>query len=199
MAVSIAFFDFDGTITRKDTMLELAAFHKGKWGYLAGMIIISPWMMAFKAGIISAGVAKEKLLSHFFGNMKLEDFNRLCYRFSKEKLPSLIRPDALQAIRKHQQMQHTVVVVSASAENWIQYWCREQHLQFIATQLEVDSRLCITGKLAGNNCNGIEKVNRINSMFDPATYDEIYAYGDSSGDKPMLSLATHPFYRKFIQ
>jgi HAD superfamily hydrolase (TIGR01490 family) len=199
LAGTIAFFDFDGTITRRDTMLELALFHKGQAGYWAGMLAISPWLIALKAGITSATTAKEKLLSHFFGNMKLEDFNRLCYRFSKEKLPSLIRPDALQAIRKHQQLQHTVVVVSASAEQWIQYWCREQHLQFIATQLEVDTQQRITGKLSGPNCNGIEKVNRINAMFDPASFDEIYVYGDTSGDKPMLSLATHPFYRKFVQ
>ncbi|MDX1956231.1 MAG: haloacid dehalogenase-like hydrolase, partial [Chitinophagaceae bacterium] len=55
----------------------------------------------------------------------------------------------------------------------------------------------ITGKLEGKNCNGEQKVVRIKEQFNLDEYKEIFAYGDSKGDRPMLQLATHPSYKPF--
>ena len=55
----------------------------------------------------------------------------------------------------------------------------------------------LTGKIENQNCHGEEKVNRINAAFDLSQYDEIYCYGDTKGDKPMLRLATFAFYKPF--
>lgn len=197
MAATIAFFDFDGTITKRDTMLELAKFHIGVSGFTVGMLRISPWMVALKLKLITPTTAKEKFLQHFFGDLDCKEFDQICLAFSQQKLPSLIRKDAMEAINWHRSNNHKIVVVSASAENWIRYWCEASNLEYMATKMEVDDNGRITGKLKSVNCNGMEKVTRIKTMFDPGDYENIYAYGDSNGDKPMLSLATHPFYRKF--
>lgn len=197
MAGSIAFFDFDGTITKRDTMLELAKFHKGAMGFTKGMILLSPWLVALKFKIVTPTFAKEKFLQHFFGNMSVEKFDQLCKDFTDKKLPSLIRKDAMETLNWHRSQNHSIVVVSASAENWVRYWCEQNKLPLLATALEVNNEHLITGKLKSVNCNGVEKVTRIKALFDPGQYENIYAYGDSSGDKPMLALATHPFYRKF--
>lgn len=197
MAGSIAFFDFDGTITKRDTMLELAKFHKGSVGFATGMMLISPWMVALKLKLITPTEAKEKFLQHFFGNMLAEEFDQICKDFTEKKLPSLIRKDAMEMIEWHRSEDHTIVVVSASAENWVRYWCEQNGLPLLATKLEVNSDKRISGKLSCVNCNGQEKVTRIKAKFDPGQFESIYAYGDSSGDKQMLAMATHPFYRKF--
>jgi HAD superfamily hydrolase (TIGR01490 family) len=194
---NIAFFDFDGTITRKDTMLELAKYHKGNLHYLLGMLRIAPWMIALKCKLISATTAKEKFLSTFFGGMPEDDFNDLCKSFSTKKLPALIRPDALEKLQAHLNQGDKVVVVSASAENWLTYWCNQLQIPFLATRLDIDAQNRITGKLSSPNCNGEEKVTRIKAAFDPGQFENIFAYGDSNGDKPMLSLASHPFFRTF--
>lgn len=196
MARSIAFFDFDGTITRKDTMLEFIRFSKGDTSYYAGMLLLSPWLLAMKAGIISNAEAKERMLAHFFKGLSLGDFNNYCASFIDKALPSLLRPDAMQKIREHQNNGDEVVVVSASAENWVAGWCNANKMACLATRLEVVNDK-ITGKLSGPNCNGPEKVNRIKANYDPANYESVYCYGDTSGDRPMLSIATHPFYRHF--
>lgn len=65
MPQQIAFFDFDGTITTKDSLLELARFHKGPFGYAKGMIILSPTLLAFKLGKVDAKKAKEKFIRFF--------------------------------------------------------------------------------------------------------------------------------------
>ncbi|UAY51304.1 HAD family hydrolase [Ferruginibacter albus] len=196
MQKTIAFFDFDGTITTSDTMLELIQYCKGSAAYLSGMILLSPTLILMKAGIISKAAAKEKMLSHFFGNMPLNDFNEMCHRFIDNRLPSLIRPKAIEKIKEHLANNDKVVVVSASAENWIGKWCTTNGLSCLATKLSVSNNV-ITGKLAGANCNGEEKVNRIKAAYTLSDYSTIYCYGDTNGDKPMLALATSFIYKPF--
>ena len=196
MQKSIAFFDFDGTITKKDTMLELARFSRGNLSYVMGLCIISPWLVAMKLGLITKKKAKEKLLTYFFGNTPLQKFNDDCILFIQNKMPAIIKQEAMAAIKNHLSEYTTVVIVSASAENWVAPWCLKYSLQYICTRLEVKDD-SITGKLLYENCNGNEKVSRIKQLFNLADYESIYCYGDTSGDTMMLSLATHPFYKTF--
>jgi len=49
------------------------------------------------------------------------------------------------------------------------------------------------------NCNGKEKVSRIKEAFNLADFETVYAYGDSSGDKEMLAIATHAHFRPFTK
>ena len=192
----IAFFDFDGTITSHDTMLELAKFHKGKNAFYKGMIFLLPSLIAMKLKIVSNAETKQKLLKLFFKGMPIDEFQDLCSRFISQRLPQLIRPKAIEMIRQLKKENTTVVVVSASADNWVKPWCDENQIMFIGSCLEVvDGK--VTGKLNGPNCNHIEKVNRIKENYRLSDYKEIYCYGDTKGDKPMLGLATHSFYKPF--
>lgn len=192
----IAFFDFDGTVTSKDSMLELARFYKGSTGFYAGMILLLPFLFALKTRLITGQQAKEKLLSYFFGGMHRKSFDALCIKFNEQKLPMLFRKNALDKIAAHKNKGHEVVLVSASAENWIMPFCTENNLACICSKLEVIND-CITGKLNGANCNGPEKANRIKAQYDLSAFQHIYVYGDSSGDAEMLQLATEKHYRVF--
>jgi phosphoserine phosphatase len=53
------------------------------------------------------------------------------------------------------------------------------------------------GRYDGSNCHGIEKVRRIRECFDLNEFDRVYAYGDTPGDRPMLTLADEAFYKPF--
>lgn len=193
---AIAFFDFDGTITSKDTLAEIIKFSKGKMRYYTGLLILSPVLIAYKIKLLSNHKAKEFMLQYFFGGTLLSDFNAVCKEFTKIKLPSLLRKQALQEIRKHIENKTKVVVVSASPVNWVKPWCDQYNLDCIATCLEVKNDT-ITGKISGQNCSGQEKVNHITSNYMLKTYSDIYAYGDTSGDLPMLGLSTHKFFKPF--
>ena len=54
-----------------------------------------------------------------------------------------------------------------------------------------------TGHFNTKNNNGVEKVNRIKKEIEGKKFDKIIAFGDTSGDKPMLSLAHESHYRFF--
>ncbi|MBO9657705.1 MAG: haloacid dehalogenase-like hydrolase [Chitinophagaceae bacterium] len=196
MKKGIAFFDFDGTITTKDTLLEFIKFAKGTLPFYAGFALYSPYLVAFKCKVISNQLAKEKILAHFFAGMPVEQFSLLCKRFVEEKLPALIRPGALEEIREHQKNGTAVVIVSASPQNWISEWTNKIDVQLMATNLIVVNGR-ITGKIEGKNCHGQEKVRRIRDKYTLDEYADIYAYGDSKGDLPMLTISNHPSYRPF--
>lgn len=197
MKKKIAVFDFDGTITTKDTLLEFIKFNKGSFAFYFGFVVNLPYLIAYKLKIISNQSAKEKILTFFFRGTELTAFRDFCSSFSRKILPGLIRPKASQEIGRLQKEGITVVVVSASPENWIQDWADETGTVLIASRLEViDGKL--TGKLSGKNCHGNEKVKRICETFDLSRYEIVAAYGDSSGDRPMLALAGRAYYRPFL-
>ena len=196
MSRRIAFFDFDGTITTHDTLLEFIRFAKGTLPFFFGFLLNSPWLLAYRLRIISNQAAKQRILSWFFRNTPLSDFQQVCNRFADGRLPGLIRPKALKEIDRLYEKGFTVVIVSASPENWLRQWTEKIGATLIATRLAtVGDHL--NGRILGNNCHGAEKVRRIRETYDLTGYTDIYAYGDTKGDKPMLSIANHSFYKPF--
>lgn len=192
----IAAFDFDGTITKRDSLPVFILFAASLQQLLLGSLRMSPFLLLFKLKIIPNNRAKERLLKIFFGGLQLDKFNLLSERFAP-RIEKMVNPLALEKIRWHQQMQHEVVIISASAENWIRPWAKINGIDTVlATRLEVEDNL-ITGKLLSQNCLGAEKVNRLLDKYPQRDSYTLYAYGDSNGDKDLLELADHAFYRSF--
>jgi phosphatidylglycerophosphatase C len=192
----IAFFDFDGTITTRDSLLEFIKFSKGRPHFYLGFLLNSPWLLAYKVGLISNQAAKERIMRFFFGGMSMPAFQSLCDRFSAEVLPGLVRPKARMEIERLRALDTRIVIVSASPENWLSDFSKQSGADLIATRLATKGER-ITGRIEGLNCHGEEKVIRIKKAYRLSDYDERYAYGDSRGDRPMLALATISFFRPF--
>lgn len=192
----LALFDFDGTLTRKDTLFDFARYARGAAVFWTNMLRLSPVFAAHKVGLLSAQAAKEQFLTAFFGGMPFPMFEQLATAYSLERVPQLLRPAARRRMYEHLQQQHCVAIVSASPENWIKPWANLEGISVIATVLEVKNSI-ITGKLASKNCNGEEKAARVRTAFNLSEYSYIYAYGDTEGDKAMLALADESFFRYF--
>jgi len=192
----LVLFDFDGTITKGDSLLHFLIFYKGYFRFLAGMTWLAPVMFQYLFKLTPNWKAKEKVLRYLIGGQRENVFNDRCCEFAQNVLPNLIRPGALDTIKKYASDGATVAVVTASAENWVAPWCRTHNIECIGTQLEVSNGV-ITGNICGENCYGPAKVRRIQEQFKLATYQEIIAYGDSSGDREMLALAHRHYYRPF--
>ncbi|GAA0563065.1 HAD family hydrolase [Chitinophaga japonensis] len=193
---AIAFFDFDGTITRRDTLFEIIRFQKGAPAMYAGLLVLSPALVLFKLKVLSSHTIKQVVLRYFFRGAPQAAFTEKCEAFCRQRLPRLLRPAALGAIQQHLAKGHQVVVVTASAQDWVAPWCTAMGITCIATRLEVENGR-LTGNIAGLNCNGDEKVCRIRDAYDLQAFEHVYAYGDSSGDKPMLAIAGTSQYKPF--
>jgi len=194
--MNLALFDFDGTITKNDSLIKFIRFAIGDIKFILGMIILSPMLIAYKLKLIQNDKAKEYMLSYFFKGMSKKQFIEISTDYSLNQLGKIIRPQAIKKIKWHKDRGDKVVIISASIECWLKPWCDKNKLELIATKLEMKENI-ITGKLSTKNCYGIEKVNRIKKIYNLNNFDYIYAYGDSQGDKELLEIADESFYRPF--
>jgi len=192
----LALFDFDGTVTTHDSFREFLLFSFGAPAFLWRILPVTPWILAFAAGLIDNQAAKQRVTRAFFSGMQRSEFDRHAERFVTEKLNGIIRPAALEKIRWHISQKHRVILVSASFSDYLTFWCQQYGIELIATHLEEKDGV-LTGNFATANCWGPEKVRRIKEIVDPSNYDKIYAYGDSRGDREMLELASEKGYRVF--
>lgn len=222
--MNIAFFDFDGTMAKGDSLLGFVAFVRGKkrlyWGLFSRCFIL----IGYALGLISNTKAKQAVMRYFFANMDYKEFLQECERFCPD-LESRLKPAALARLQWHKDRGDVVVMVSASFEEYLAPLCAKLGMECIGTRLatqvqkvdsrggdsscglesqagseKVDSRLestFLSGEFATPNCYGWQKAVRIQARYDLSSYEEIYAYGDSKGDTAMLALATHAFYKPF--
>ncbi|MCD4654878.1 HAD-IB family hydrolase [bacterium] len=196
MEKHLALFDFDGTITRKDTLLDFMVYAKGIPGAFLVFVRLLPAAMRFGLKQISNQEFKERFLTLAFKGMAQNILQEKAKAFTRKRLPCLIRPEARKQLEWHKKKNHRIVIVSASAELWLSEWCKQEKIELICSKLEVINGK-LTGLLNGNNCRGPVKVERISSELNPDTYSKIYAYGDSSGDTEMLAFADEGHFKPF--
>ena len=193
----IAAFDFDGTITRKDTLIEFLRFAGGSAQLYAVLALNSPLLVMMKLKLYSNQKAKEKIFAHYFKDMPVEQFDDLCRRFFEKKGQSLIYADAKAQIAKHKDQDDEVVIISASIENWVRHFADALKADtLLATQVEVQEGK-LTGRFLTVNCYGKEKVERLLSVYPERENYCLIAYGDSRGDKELLQLADEQHYKQF--
>jgi len=196
---TIAVFDFDGTLTYRDTLFPFICMAVGFPRFLWGLVLLSPVLFGYAARFVKNSDAKQAVLRHFFAGIDLEAFQALGNTFALERLPGMLRPEAVGRLRWHQQRGHQVIVVSASIEAYLRPWARTiQCDQVIGTRMEVEDGQ-ITGRLSGKNCFGREKVERLEGLLGKLDTYFVYAYGDSRGDRELLAAADRCFFRCFTE
>ena len=191
MKRTIAVFDFDGTLTTKDTLLEFIKYACGKRKFYIGFLLYSPILVLMKLQLYPNWKAKEKIFSYFFKGMSYQRFRELSKSFAKE-IDNIRRESVIDTLKKHIEEGHAIYVISASIEEWVRPWCEQYKIKaVIGTKIEVDEKEQITGKFLSKNCYGQEKVNRL-LLLEP-NRDEylMYAYGDSRGDREMIEIADY--------
>lgn len=193
----IAVFDFDGTITEKDTFIEFIKFSKGKIAFYFGILLFSPILVAFKLKLYPNWKAKEMLFRYFFKGMNYDRFCLLGKLFVG-KIDSIVRPNAIKEIENHLKHNDKVYVISASVDKWMIPWCEKTGIKdVIGTQIEVNNEGLLTGRFLSKNCYGQEKVNRLLEKETDRSSYILYAYGDSRGDKELIEFADKGWYNKF--
>ncbi len=192
----LAIFDFDGTITTRDSLIEFIYYAVGPLRFFFGFAYLAPILMLYLFKIVPNWKAKEISLTLFFKGWPVNNFQQIANDYSQDKLPLIVKKSALKKISWHKTQGHKIVVVSASLEDYLHNWCENLTIDLIATQLEVkDSRL--TGKLATPNCYGKEKIKRLKEKYRLEDFEFIYAYGDSVGDKELKEIADEFHFRQF--
>lgn len=184
----IAVFDFDGTITRKDTFVQFAIFARGWLRTSFTFIFFSPLIILMKLRLIDNGKVKQLLFSSLFKGMSIEQFRKLGHDFAKQ-IDTFLNNKTIERLSEHQNNGDSIIVITASLEEWVRPWCEIHDIKtVIATQTEVKNGT-MNGRLSTKNCYGPEKVNRLKEVLGDLSDYHITAYGDSYGDRDIMEIA----------
>jgi HAD superfamily hydrolase (TIGR01490 family) len=185
----VAFFDFDGTLTRRDTMLPFLRQYVGNWRFFSDLLLLSPVLLGYVAKLIPNDVAKQKVLRRYLAEHRQDALYAEGCSFARTGIPALLRPEGMEKLAWHQGQGHECVLVSASLDIYLRAWTDSQGMGLLCSKLAVDAEGCVSGRLDGNNCYGPEKVVQVKNWLNGRTPERIYAYGDTSGDLPLLNFA----------
>lgn len=189
-------FDFDGTLTRSDSLIEFIRFAKGDKAFALCFLRYLPLLILMKIRLYPNWKAKQKVFSYCFKGMKTVDFNTLCTRFA-EKKSSIMRPKGIQKLREVLDEGSKAIIISASVNNWVEpFFADMGDIYVIGTMIEERDGV-LTGRFLTKNCYGREKVKRLLQLYPERTEYWLTAYGDSRGDLELLDFANESHYKPF--
>lgn len=191
--VRYAFFDFDGTLTKHDSLLPFLRYCVGTGMFLLKMPVVFVILAAMYCRIVTRQRSKELVLTLYLRGWSYDTLNIKAQHFVHTLSGARLRLSGIKKLREHQQAGDVCVLVSASPMLYLHYWASQYGIEHcLATVLVFDEQQCFTGRIAGYNCRGEEKVRRINRLAGKKLSDAS-AYGDSTADMPMLRAVTYGF------
>lgn len=189
-------FDFDGTLTVKDSYTAFLKWRTPKGAWLLGGLRLIPAALSYlfhrDRGRIKAAATKV-----YLGGVSRERLEEDARKFAALYSRSLLRPDAVIAWKRWRKERVRLVIVTASPELVVAPFARGLGADdLLGTPLHFDERDRLTGAFAAPNCRGAEKVVRLQAAYGPDLRVRA-AYGDTSGDTEMLGIAEEPYFKVF--
>jgi phosphatidylglycerophosphatase C len=195
---TVAAFDLDRTLTRGDTLASFLVRATGRAATGRALVALSRQLALGLTGDGRRDAAKEALLARLLAGRDLASLTSVAEAFAADVFASGLRPDTRRRLEWHRDQGHEVVIVSASPELYVAPLGRRLGAgAVLATRLEVGADGRLTGRFAGPNCRGMEKVLRLREYLglDPTPDARapdaliLIAYGDSRGDRELLAMA----------
>ncbi len=192
----VAAFDFDVTITTKDTFVPFLTRAFGRERVRLAFLRLAPEAARVLVGLSDRDRFKGRLVRALFAGDSVARLRETGREHAREII-NWVRPEARQRIEWHKRRGDRLVMVSASLD---------LYLDPVADALGFDDLLCTSpsvnymvfdGGLVGKNCRGPEKVSRLTNLLGNLSEYELHAYGDSEGDREMLAVANHAYLRVF--
>jgi phosphatidylglycerophosphatase C len=192
---TVAAFDFDGTLTTRDSVVPFLRRFTSRRVIAARLV---PHLRRVLVMVVRRDRDQLRLLATriAFAGRPVTEIETEGAAFGLMLERDGLRDDTTARLRWHLAEGHRVVIVSASYQDYVEVVASGLgDVAVLATRLEVVDGFC-TGGLDGPNCRGREKVERLTAWMAAQGLDRadltVYAYGDSAGDDEMLAWADHP-------
>lgn len=195
---AIVAFDFDGTLTVRDSFTAFLRWRAGPGRWALGLLRLAP-AVAVYARDRDRGRIKAASVREFLCGLDRPTLEADAARFAAAAWDGFMRPDALACWSDWGARGAHRVIVTASPETTVAPFARRLGAEaLLGTPLQFDSADRVSGAFAGPNCRGEEKVRRLRAAYG----DDVRitaAYGDTSGDTEMLAIAGERGFRIFRQ
>lgn len=191
----VAAFDVDGTLTRRDCVIPFLVRVGGRRALVVSLIrrpLASLGALARR----DRDTLKEIVVGGVLAGRAVDEVDRVAVAFAADVHRRGLRPDVVERLRWHQAAGHRTVLVSASLG---------VYLRPLAALLGVDAVLATEvetadgaygWRLVGGNCRAAVKAERLAAWLRAMDVEgaEVWAYGDSNGDRELLACAHHPLH-----
>ncbi len=155
-----------------------------------------PLFILLKLKLADAEKVKKSFIGSILKGERKSKIEQKSNEFFELNYPKIIRQNALDFISNIDRQNVESYIVSASLDIWVKPFSDKFGMKLLATEAEFVNDV-FTGNFTTPNCNGKEKVNRIQKAISGAKFDKILAFGDTSGDQPMLDWATEGHFQFF--
>jgi phosphatidylglycerophosphatase C len=197
----LALFDFDGALTRRDSLLPFLREAIGPLALARALAASSPWIAGHALGIARNDDARERLLAAALGGRHIDELHALGAAFARDGVPRLLRETMMAEVRRRRAEGRLCILVGASLDLYLEPWAhREGFDHVICSRLALDADSAATGVLAGGNCQGQEKVRRIYAWLSAqgavgrGGIGHCVAYARFAAAAPMLGMADEAFW-----
>ncbi|RZJ45687.1 MAG: HAD-IB family hydrolase [Brevundimonas sp.] len=194
--VPVVAFDFDGTLTIRDSFTAFLRWRAGPGAWALGLVKMAPAVAAY-ARDRDRGRIKAASVKEFLKGVSRARLEADAERFAEQAWAGFMRPDALKVWNEWGDRGAHRVIVTASPETTVAPFARRLGAEgLLGTQLGFDSDDRITGAFDTPNCRGEEKVRRLRAAYGEDVHLTA-AYGDTSGDTEMIAAADEKGFRVF--
>lgn len=186
----VAAFDFDGTLVPGDSLPRFLGRLLGRSHFSRVLLAAAPLMViGYRRG--GRDEAKAALLGRALAGLDAARVVAEGATFGAV-LATRIRPDLAARMAWHDAQGHRRILVSASLSVYLEPFGKLTGFdQVIATRLEVATDGRLTGRMDGPNVRATQKARELSASLGTGPV-EVWAYGDSAGDREMLAMADHP-------
>lgn len=194
--VPVVAFDFDGTLTIRDSFTAFLRWRAGPGAWALGLVKMAPAVAAY-ARDRDRGRIKAASVKEFLKGVSRAALEADAERFAEQAWAGFMRPDALKVWNEWGERGAHRVIVTASPETTVAPFARRLGAEgLLGTHLGFDSDDRITGAFDTPNCRGEEKVRRLRAAYGEDLHLTA-AYGDTSGDTEMIAAADEKGFRVF--
>lgn len=189
MSNKLIIFDFDETIYKKDSLVQFCIYIYRVYPIRSIYIIFQIFFTVLHfCKLISTKRYKELFLG-FLYNIPPADVENLAKKFWLNEYPKNFNLDLLNIPSDG----FRFICISASPEIYLKPILEILSFELIATRTSYNNG---SYKIEGENCKGIEKVNRLNEYLTNENFEIDSTYSDSMSDLPLFKLSSNAFLIK---
>ncbi len=192
----LSVFDFDGTLTYRDSFVPFLLHAFGGRIFAAKMLRMALPSLSYLCGKLSRDELKATLISVFLTGTPVAWLEEQASAYCTAKWQRLMRPQGLAEVNAQLGQGAHVTLCSASPALVLKPFAARLGVQLIGTELEVVGGV-LTGRMVGGNCRRKQKVARLKSVYGALELYNLRAWGDSTGDEHLLAAAQEPHWRAF--
>lgn len=189
----IAAWDFDGTITERDTLGGFLVAFGGRRRFAASMSRRSAHLARGLRNDVARDRAKELVIGDIVSGHTVAAYEAAGREYAS-LLDRRCRAASMDRVAQHRADGDELVIVSASLETYLRPFAEAHGFAHVIGVTLAERDGVLTGEFARPNVRAEQKASRLQEWINetgggPA---EIWAYGNSSGDDHLLAMSDHP-------